>query len=367
MKKNLIIQILLLSIFLAGCTSTEYFEFENTQFKIESANVNFTATGGIGEIVVAESENFTATVDKDWCSLEVNGKIISVTATPNMSISGRTAQITLTSGNRVNYVSVTQTSITFNIDANNSNINGRGGEVRIAYQTEASLAVDTVIGSWLTASVDGNEIILQATANPNLDSTRSANVILAIQNGSTTLFTYNINVTQEKNYLDYEDYIGTYTMHYTTTNASSVSTRSLSVKLSVKSATDKTYYLEGILTDAMSQYGNITVKYNADGTLSILGQIMFIYPGATFNTWFIPFSLPSADGTYYNLSTTCGMVSNGINRSNGGLKFKMVDNGVWNRVTAGFNIRVFDGSTSKGVINGTDGQSYYYFPSFEKQ
>ncbi|MDR2293459.1 MAG: hypothetical protein LBE11_08320 [Prevotellaceae bacterium] len=365
MKKIYIIQTLLLSIFLAGCNSTEYYEFENTQVKIESAEIHFTATGGTGEIIVAESGNFTATSDQNWCSLSINGKVITITATPNMSISGRSARITVKSGNKVNYVSVTQTSVTFNIDATNISIDGKRGEAHITYQTEASVAIDTVTNSWLTVSIDGNEIVLQAAANPDLENTRSATVTLVIRNENTNLFKYNLNVTQEKNYLNYEDYLGTYTMDYSIAYANPTPTRSLTVTLSVKSETDKTYYLEGILTDALAQYGNITAKYNADGTLSILGQIMFPYPNNTaYDTWLLPYS----EDAYVSRSTTYGMISADTDLSNGGLKFKMVDNGVWGtRKTAGFLLRVYNGSTSIGNLAGQDGQPYYFYPSFEKQ
>ncbi|MDR0754759.1 MAG: hypothetical protein LBF04_05150 [Prevotellaceae bacterium] len=366
MKKICIVQILLLSIFLTGCNSTEYYEFENTQVKIESAEINFTAAGGTGEIVVAESENFTAAVDQDWCSLAINGKIISITATPNMSISGRSARVTLKSGNRINYVSITQTSVTLNIDATNISIDGKGGEARIAYSTEATLVIDTVYDSWLTASIDGNEIVLQVTANPSMDNTQSSTVTLAVQNETgTILFTYNLNITQGKNYLNYEDYLGTYTMNYAITNANSTPTRSLTVTLSVKSEADQTYYLEGILTDALAQYGNITVKYNADGTLSLLGQIIFPYPiNTAYDTWWLPYS----EDSYISRTTTYGMISANTDLSNGGLKFTMIDNGVWvTRKTAGFMIRNYSGSTNMGNIAGQDGQPYYFYPSFEKQ
>ncbi|MDR1554076.1 MAG: hypothetical protein LBS69_11565 [Prevotellaceae bacterium] len=368
MKKIYLIQILLLSIFLAGCDSTEYLEFENTQVKIESANVNFSALGGTGEIVVAESNNFTATVDQTWCSLNVSGNVISVTAIPNMSISGRNARITVKSGNKVNYVSVTQASITFKTETDNATIDGKGGEARIAYETEASLAIDTVTGSWLTASIDGNEIVLQAAnANPSISNTRSATVTLAIQNQGTTLFTYDISVTQEKNYLVYEDYLGTYTMYYTTTNTSPTPTKSLTVTLSAK-VEGESYKLEGILAPAFDT-NHVTVNYNANGTVSILGQIMFKYPSTTWDTWFLPYSKPTPNGNYVNRSTTVGMVSADIDLSSGNLKFSMVDNGVWGTPyeVAGFLIRVYDVSTNMGNLAGADGQPYYFFPSFEKQ
>jgi hypothetical protein len=368
MKKIYIIQILLLSIFLAGCSSTEYHEFENSQVKIESADVNFSALGGTGEIVVAESGNITAEIDQNWCSLSVSGKTISVTVTPNMSISGRSAQVTVKSGNKINYVSVTQTSVTLNMDATSASIDGKGGEVRIACQTEANLIIDNVADSWLTASTDGNDIVLQvATGNPSMDNVRTTTVTVAVQDqNGTTLFTQDVNVTQGKNYLVYEDYLGTYTMNYSITNASNVSTRSLTVTLSIKDE-GQTYRLDGILADGSP--GELLVRYNSNGMVSILGQIMYVYPDTQYDFWFLPYSQTAPNGSNYtSRSTTIGMISTDIDLSNGGLKFKMVDNGVWGSyVVAGFLLRNYDGSTSKGNVNGKDGQAFYFYPVFEKQ
>jgi hypothetical protein len=361
MKKIFIIQTLLLLIFLAGCSDSNYKDFADSQLKIESSDINFSAMGGTGEIVVAENETFTATSDKDWCNLSISGKVISVTATPNMSISGRTARITVKSNNKINYVSVTQTSISLSIETDNISISGRGDEARITYSTEAEMTIGNIADSWLTASVDGNEIVFEATPNPSLTSTRSTTVILAVQSQGNTLLVYNISVTQGANYLTYEDYLGIYTMNYSITYASSIPTRSLTVTLSVKSE-GQTYRLDGILADGSP--GEITVNYNnADGSISLLGQVMHVYPDTQYDFWWLPYSTDA----YISRTATYGMFSTDFDLSNGGLKFRMVDNGLWTRITAGFMLRNYNGSTSMGNINGKDGQPYYFYPSFEKQ
>ncbi|MDR1199158.1 MAG: hypothetical protein LBK94_09155 [Prevotellaceae bacterium] len=365
MKKIYIIQILLLSIFLTGCSDSNYTDLEDSQVKIESADIAFNASGGTGEIVVAETDAFTAASDQNWCSLNISGKVIALTVEPNVSISGRTARITVKSGNKTNYVVVTQTLAKFYIESDDAGISGKGYEVRIPCETDVSLAVDTVYDSWLTASIDGNEIVLQATPNPSMENTRSTTITLAIRNQGNTVFTHNLNVTQGTNYLNYEDYLGTYTMYYSTTNTSSIPTRSLTVTLSVKSE-GETYRLDGILAD--NSPGELLARFNANnGTVSLLGQIMHVYPDTQYDFWWLPYSDPT-NGNYINRSTTAGMVAVDIDLSNGGLKFNMADNGVWgSRVVAGFMLRNYNGSTSMGNVNGKDGQPYYYYPSFDKQ
>jgi hypothetical protein len=357
MKKIFIIQTLLLLIFLAGCSDSDYKDFKDSQLKIESSDINFTAIGGTGEIVVAENETFTATSDQDWCSLNVNGKIISITVTPNPSLSGRTARITVKSNNKVNYISVTQTSASLNIETDKAYFLRSGGEVRIAYETETTLSIDNVADSWITASIDGNEIVLQATSNMNF-SERFTTVALAIKNDGTTVFTYNINVSQEKNLLQYEDFLGTYTMTYYKTDVLPAQSYTLTVTLSELSA-GQTYKLNGLLADDTK---DIIVNYS--NGVSILAQILFPY--SIYTIIFTPYS-----GAYVTTSSTVGMKSSNADISSGKLKFDLVDNGVWGSYTTiGFALAAYNTSSGSlaGTINlGKDGGSFYCYPSFEKQ
>jgi len=201
MKKIYLISVLLLSMVLAGCeNSSEYRDFLDTQVQIENSDVVFTAAGGTGTIEIA-TEGFTSTCDQSWCTITTNGKIITVNATPNVSISGRTARVTVKSGDKVNYVSVSQYGLILTVDRNVA-IDGKGETLRIPYESLVALTVQSS-ESWLTASIDGDEIVLTAEPNTSMSQTRTATV--SILDGLTT-----ITVTQGTNYLTMDTYSATF-------------------------------------------------------------------------------------------------------------------------------------------------------------
>jgi hypothetical protein len=201
MKKIYLISVLLLSMVLAGCeNSSEYRDFLDTQVQIENSDVVFTAAGGTGTIEVA-TEGFTSTCDQSWCTITTNGKIITVNAIPNVSISGRTARVTVKSGDKVNYVSVSQYGLILTVDRNVA-IDGKGEILRIPYESLVALTVQSS-ESWLIASIDGDEIVLTAEPNTSMSQTRTATV--SILDGLTT-----ITVTQGTNYLTMDTYSATF-------------------------------------------------------------------------------------------------------------------------------------------------------------
>ena len=200
MKKIYLISVLLLSMVLAGCeNSSEYRDFLDTQVKIENSDVVFTAAGGTGTIEIA-TEDFTSISDQSWCTLTTNGKIITVNATPNVSISGRTARVTVKSGDKVNYVSVSQAALVI-AAARQVGIDGKGEILRVPYESAITPTIQSS-ESWLTALVDGNEIVLTAEPNPSLSIIRTATV--SILDGFAT-----ITVTQATNYLTMDAYSAT--------------------------------------------------------------------------------------------------------------------------------------------------------------
>jgi hypothetical protein len=163
--------------------------------------------------------------------------------------------------------------------------------------------------------------------------------------------------------LFYEDFLGDYTFRYSTSNSTTTQTRSIDITL-IAEEVGKTYRLEGLLAD--NSPGKLIVNYNTNGTISLLGQIMYVYPDTKYDFWFLPYSSP-INGNYTSRNTTYGMVSTDITFTEGKLKFKMVDNGLWSGYggVAGFMLRNYEGSTNKGNVNGKDGQPSYFYPIFE--
>jgi hypothetical protein len=390
MKNNYILLLILASLILAGCESKEYHDFEDTQVKIESADAIFSASGGTGEIVVASDGVFTVTSDQDWCTLTSNGRKITVTVEPNLSMSGRTAKITIKVGEKVNYVMLTQMSPSFKMETTDVYAPPRAGEeVRVPYETDVQLAIEQVADDWLTASVEGQEIVLQVVAsNPSMDNTRKTTVTVAVRNLGETIFTQKFNVTQEKNYIAYEDFLGTYTMHYTTSTPLTppdIYPRTHTVALSEKE-TGKSYKMEGILNDP-NFTAEIIVTYG-NGTLSLLSQ-KIATAAASFTAgtgtgsatttvnpgddiYFATAQLNAAGTSLYTLRGPgyYGLISSEVDISDGGFKFSMVDNKYEaDYVNIGYRIRIYSGSstTSKGDYRFTTGVVTIMWPMFEKQ
>ncbi|MDR2148444.1 MAG: DUF4302 domain-containing protein [Tannerella sp.] len=166
--------------------------------------------------------------------------------------------------------------------------------------------------------------------------------------------------TDEKPVL-YEDFLGKYTMSYSTDYDDPELTESLEVEL-VQDIPGSTYFLKGILTE--ETVGNIVVEYEPGGGLSLRGQILSTYDNGDL-LWWLPFS----QGNTVSRTTTYGLTLSGLDRTDGQFKFSMVDNGAWASVMAGFIIRRYTpapDNANAGNINGIDGQPRYYYLTFEK-
>ena len=95
MKKITSIFALLLCVFVFSCSNDD--DKETSSLQIVSSNVTFESAGGTGTIKVNAISEITATSNKDWCTVSVNGDIINVSVIENNDMSGRTAAVTITS------------------------------------------------------------------------------------------------------------------------------------------------------------------------------------------------------------------------------------------------------------------------------
>ena len=93
MKKITSIFALLLCVFVFSCSNDD--DKETSSLQIVSSNVTFESAGGTGTIKVNAISEITATSNKDWCTVSVNGDIINVSVIENNDMSGRTAAVTM--------------------------------------------------------------------------------------------------------------------------------------------------------------------------------------------------------------------------------------------------------------------------------
>ncbi|MCL2098450.1 MAG: DUF4302 domain-containing protein [Bacteroidales bacterium] len=167
--------------------------------------------------------------------------------------------------------------------------------------------------------------------------------------------------------LSYLDFLGTYTMSYSTSNAIPINRNRTATVTFEPAIAGQTYYIKGILTTADEALGNIVARYSGRYGIELLGQIIFVRAGTNYDFWWLPYSDPT-DGNYVYLSTTTGMNASDLTYTSGDdISFTMIDNGVWSRGTAGFLLRNYNGSTSAGNVNGADGQAFVFYPMFTKQ
>ena len=77
-------------------------------FSIVKSDLAVAPEGGTCTIEVEATKAVTATPEREWCTVSVNGKVINVTATPNYSNESRYCRIKLESGSKVLYATVQQ-------------------------------------------------------------------------------------------------------------------------------------------------------------------------------------------------------------------------------------------------------------------
>ena len=170
--------------------------------------------------------------------------------------------------------------------------------------------------------------------------------------------------------LEYEDFVGTYTMAFTSTYTAPVPAirpRTTTVRIEVANAAEKTYYLRDFVPNATHEaQSNIIAYYNKrKGTMSIGGQYMFPY-----STYFIHWTVVTQGGSI-SVSSTYGMVSS--NHTTSPITFEWVSNGAWSGQTqAGFLFYAWT-SQSGGSTAGwlyTDSATVWRaicYPKFTKQ
>jgi hypothetical protein len=348
---------------LFGCNSTEYMDFTDTQIKIENADAQFTAAGGRREFLVNVSGNYTATSDKDWCRATVSGNTITMDVEPNPNISGRTALLTIRSGNRFNYIPVTQTSATITLDNYLYTVYEQEDTIFVKYECDFPVAVLSP-PEWIKASVNTGKKEIQFIVEAEDRYPRTATIQIYADGGNNTVLAIR-EITVRQNFLSYDDFLGPYTMQYFKSTSTTARPFSLNASL-IAGVHGKTYLLKGILAD--DDAGNIVVYYDElSGSLSFTGcKIVPALVSGSPDTWWAPYLRRNT--SYYVLPTNAyGMRSTNHNIE-GRLKFSLEDEGLASGYTAiGFILRKYIGTSNAGNVTGKDGQSMYLYPTFERK
>ncbi|MDR2286033.1 MAG: hypothetical protein LBE04_00945 [Prevotellaceae bacterium] len=352
--KKINISLMLFLVLLSGCKSNEYIDFTDTQIPVKNAETQFSAIGGQKEFTLNFSDTYTVTSDQSWCKATINNNTVTVNVEPNRTISGRTALLTLKSGNKVNYIPVTQTKAVIRLESYTYDLGKQKDTVYVKYECDFPVNVSPVSVDWVKSLVNHDKKEIMFVVEEEQNYPRSTIVQLYADGGNNTVLTVK-EIRIRQNLLLYKDFLGTYNMYYFT----GIVTDTLEVSL-VAGVSGKSYFLKGILTD--EDAGNIIVDYNElTGSLFFWGcKIRAAGNGVTKDFWWSPSQKTGA--SYYPMpSNAYGMKSQEHNIS-GKLKFSLGDNTI-----VGFILRKYTGTTISELVKGKDGQSMYLYLNFEKK
>ena len=183
---------------LAACNKPEQETTAKKALKVLSSEVIIGVEGGEGSILVEADDAVTATSERSWCQVTVDGKSIKVSVPePNKSRMSRYSRIIIKAGSDESHVTVQQYGEVFKgLDMEDVSFGPEGATFRYAYMANMHVQV-TSDQPWVHCEMDEeNEGVLVVTVDKHEGfGTRFANVSFTA--GSNT---GSMKITQEPTY-----------------------------------------------------------------------------------------------------------------------------------------------------------------------
>lgn len=165
-------------------------EAPTVPFTITEASLDFSARAAKGYVLVSDA-SCQASLTADWCRLERKADSILVYASSNLKPWGRTARLTLTSGQTVKELAVTQLGCYFEVEADPvvHHINDSTSSLSFVVSHTMDYTV-SLQGQGMTHAIQGNTLMLNLEPNrtgqprtarvslycPEMDATRAFTV-----------------------------------------------------------------------------------------------------------------------------------------------------------------------------------------------
>ena len=199
MKRVFSIILAALSIFIvAGCMQEQP---DGAQYLVDNSlavlshDMFFQPGGGTGSIVVDTDGTVTAASDKSWLTVSVNGNTVNLTASENLDIESRYAEVTISSGSASTVVIAQQygyQTVSFNIA--DIVADSRSHTYSFPYSYDSEMVV-TSSADWITATavnVDGAQSIKVELAENTTGQTREGVVSwkLGVESGEFKVTQY---------------------------------------------------------------------------------------------------------------------------------------------------------------------------------
>lgn len=154
--------------------------------EIVSNNVLFETAGGTGTITVKGSEALTASTAAQWLAVSVSGNTVTVTAQENPSLSGRSAQITLTAGGKTAKVTATQKGLAYGVtEGLNYEVDDMENVLEMNFSNSLPGTV-TSLDEWIAATLEGTSLTLKVAENFDKKA-RSGKVVVKSSEYSDTI------------------------------------------------------------------------------------------------------------------------------------------------------------------------------------
>ena len=187
MKKLLsIFSIAVMLIAFSSCENEEGHGYEIADnIQIVSNNISFDANAQSGTVEVIAPGAVTVKCDAPWVTTSVDGSLINVTVTRNLSLEGRNAVLTIMSGNEKKNITVAQRGYVFDLDF------GGATELKLgdaafskAYPCKSTLDLEiSTSASWLTAVYSDGKLTISAEEN-NTGNPRKGYIIYSFGPGT---------------------------------------------------------------------------------------------------------------------------------------------------------------------------------------
>ncbi|GEM_PF-3881883 len=163
------------------------------ELSLPVAEISFLAAGGKEALPYKASAAVTVKSSSDWCTAEVKGSDIVVTAKANDTDNSRKAYVTVTTENgTAGIITVLQECANpdvLEIPVAEVNFDGAAETIKVPYASDAEVTVKTS-SAWLTAAVKDNDIEISATENAGT-KLRQGYVTLTTAHGTTGIITVN--------------------------------------------------------------------------------------------------------------------------------------------------------------------------------
>lgn len=302
MKKILSIFLLTLCIVFVGCEGDDVTYKAPEALSITKSELYFLAEGGAGLVEVVTGKALSAESSVDWCTTNVSGGVVTVTASGNNALESRAGVITITDGILISKLAVTQEGSVFGISENEVSFIYAGQQIPVSFKSDFDIQV-AVKDDWLTYEVKDNSIVFSCKSSKVLN--RSTEV--TVTSGDRTK-TIKINQLQ---------LAGTYTVKYR--NADNIATTCTATL--VKGKAETSFFLMG---DDLPLGALLEFKYEGGQLRLYGGQYL-----GQMDDYYVFIGLISLTAGKITFSSAVTYVAPLKTNSGGNAVFTFTDGGTW--------------------------------------